>query len=130
MGSPPRPRGHPHLRIRLKARQCRRLDRIAEDCAAGCTCDNRRVQCAVGSIVSLCRGSAKLEDGPSCMDAGLRGNRGRWRAHTAICASDPVWSLRKANLLLQCPLTIVSARRYWMARAQTYSRFLVTAFFS
>lgn len=54
MDSPPLPRGRPHLRIRLMARQYRRLDRIVEDCAVECTCDNRRAQRAVGSIVSLC----------------------------------------------------------------------------
>lgn len=90
MGSPPLPRGRPHLHIRPKVRLCRRPDRNAEDCASGCTCDNQRAQCAVGSIISLCRGSAKLEDGPSCMDVGLRGSLGRWRAHIAICASDLV----------------------------------------
>ena len=87
MDSPPLPRGRPHLRIRLMARRCRRLDRIVEDCAVKCTCDNRRAQCAVGSIVSMWRGRAKLEDGPSCKDVDLRGSLGRWRAHTATCAS-------------------------------------------
>jgi hypothetical protein len=71
MGSPPLPRGRPHLRIRLMAQQCRRLGRIVEDCAVGCTCDNRRAQCAVGVIVSQCRGCAKLQDGPSCKDVDL-----------------------------------------------------------
>lgn len=47
MDCPRLPQDHPHLHTRLKARQCRRQDRIVVGCAARCTCYTQRVQCAM-----------------------------------------------------------------------------------
>lgn len=65
-------------------------------------------------IVSLCRGSAKAGTGPSYTVADLIGSLGRWRAHTGICASGPVYNSRRASLLLQGRLHVLVQVQCWL----------------